>query len=58
MTDLNKLISELIPIKQTFLSYAQLAGGQYRFDGKIFRKSADKIQEVIDKVKELTTNAR
>jgi len=55
MTDIDKLISELQPIRQTFLSYAQLAGGQYRFDGKVFRKSAEKIQDVIDIVKKLTT---
>lgn len=55
MTDLHKLITELQPIRQTFLSYAQLAGGQYRFDGKIFRKSAEKIEEVIKIVSELTT---
>ena len=49
MVDLDKLIhDELNPLRQSFLSYEQLANGSYRFDAKIFRKAAQKVQVVIE----------
>lgn len=39
---------ELMPIQQSFKSYEELAkSGSYRFDPKIFRRCATKIQDVI-----------
>ena len=49
MVDLDKLIhDDLLPLRQSFLSYEQLANGSYRFDAKIFRKAAQKVQVVIE----------
>jgi hypothetical protein len=45
---------ELIPIQQAFKSYEELAkSGSYRFDPKIFRKCAAKLQEVINIARDL-----
>jgi len=55
MVDLDKLIhDDLLPLRQSFLSYEQLANGSYRFDAKIFRKAAQKVQVVIEIARGLT----
>ena len=59
MVDLDKLIhDELLPLRQSFLSYEQLANGSYRFDAKIFRKAAQKVQVVIEIARSLTVEEK
>jgi hypothetical protein len=59
MVDIDKLIhTELLPLRQSFLSYEQLANGSYRFDAKIFRKAAQKVQVVIEIARSLTTEEK
>jgi len=53
--ELDRIIHEtLLPIKQSFVSYQQLANGNFRFDPKIFRRCAVHIEEVITIVRNLT----
>jgi len=59
MVDLDKLIhDDLLPLRQSFLSYEQLANGSYRFDAKIFRKAAQKVQVVIEIARSLTVEEK
>jgi len=54
--ELDKIIhNKLLPLQQRFLSYEKLANGSFYFDGKHFSKAAESIQEVIDIVRDITT---
>jgi hypothetical protein len=52
---IDKIIhEELLPLQQSFKSYEILAvNSSYRFDPKVFRKCAVKVQEVINIAREL-----
>ena len=55
-TQINDLVhKELLPIRQMFISYSELAHNpSVRVDPKIFKKCANKVQQLIDIARELT----